>query len=109
MSKTSPRNPQRQGGRKGADAGPAQPVPSSLSHPERSELQRQGAKAAARGESLQTNPMSRSVNSPPETGEAMDDWSRRARAWQDGHDAQTAAAQQSGHADHTAGSDDGHD
>lgn len=65
----------------------ASPIPVT----ERSELQRQGAKAAARGDAASTNPLQRPENAPSETGEAQDSWNQRSEAWQQGHDAQSDA------------------
>jgi plasmid stability protein len=62
-----------------------------LSTAERSELRRQGAKAAARGESSDANPLHESQNKPPATGESVEKWSKRQAAWQQGHDAQSVA------------------
>jgi hypothetical protein len=59
------------------------------------ELQRQGAKAAARGETSEENPMLNTCNSPSSTGEAPEVWRARARAWQTGFDAQKRAAPRS--------------
>lgn len=55
---------------------------------EHSELQRQGAKAAVRGEARESNPMLDSVNQPDATGESQQVWSGRRDAWQSGHDSQ---------------------
>jgi len=55
---------------------------------ERSELERQGAKAAARGDSIDDNPMLRQENQPGSTGETQRVWSTRRDAWQEGYDAQ---------------------
>jgi hypothetical protein len=52
---------------------------------ERAELQRQGAKAAARGEERDVNPMDEQLNRPSATGECPDLWQRRKDAWQQGH------------------------
>ena len=60
-----------------------------LSPAERAELQRQGAKAAARGESSDANPLHESQNRPPATGESVEQWSKRQAAWQQGNDAQS--------------------
>jgi len=57
---------------------------------ERAELHRQGAKAAARGEPTDANPLSDPCNKPPATGESEDKWLQRSDAWAQGHDAQTA-------------------
>jgi hypothetical protein len=62
-----------------------------LSFAERAEIQRQGAKAAARGEPADANPLSQSRNKPSATGESTDRWLQRSAAWQQGHAAQTAA------------------
>lgn len=71
---------------------PAEPASEPhLSSAERSELQRQGAKAAARGERAGTNPLTLPHNKPPATGESADKWSQRSDAWDQGHEAQTAA------------------
>ena len=70
----------------------ATPAPESqMSSAERAELWRQGAKAAARGESADTNPLSEPRNRPPATGESDDKWLQRSDAWEQGHDAQTEA------------------
>lgn len=55
---------------------------------EHAELKRQGAKAAARGESLQSNPMFDAINQPDATGESQRVWSGRRDAWEQGHTAQ---------------------
>lgn len=55
------------------------------------ELQRQGAKAAARGDSTATNPMLRPINRPSRTGESDQLWSRRRDAWQQGYELQWPA------------------
>jgi hypothetical protein len=69
---------------------PPAPEP-RLSNAERAELQRQGAKAAARGEATDTNPLSQPRNKPPATGESADKWSQRSDAWEQGHEAQSEA------------------
>lgn len=56
---------------------------------ERAELQRQGAKAAARGEQAGANPMNAQANRPTTTGECQAVWAERRDAWQDGHDVQS--------------------
>lgn len=61
------------------------PAPVSAEHPE---LQRQGAKAAARGEATESNPMFDSINQPDATGESKQAWSDRRDAWERGHSAQ---------------------
>jgi hypothetical protein len=55
---------------------------------EHAELQRQGAKAAARGETRESNPMFDSINQPDATGESEQVWSSRRDAWERGHTAQ---------------------
>ena len=62
---------------------------SPLAGAERAELQRQGAKAAARGDSADANPLRRKPNAPARTGESPDSWLERHDAWQQGHDAQS--------------------
>ena len=69
----------------------AAPRDPSLAEPERAELHRQGAKAAARGESAATNPIGRNENAPLETGESVPTWQARSDAWQQGHDSQRKA------------------
>ena len=66
---------------------------------ERAELHRQGAKAAARGESVARNPLHQPENSPEATGESAQTWWQRIKAWQRGHEAQSRAARSSA-ADH---------
>jgi len=63
----------------------ALPAPVSAEH---AELQRQGAKAAARGEAQASNPMLETINKPVATGETERVWSGRRDAWDRGHDAQ---------------------
>mgnify|MGYP001478434928 CR=1 FL=1 len=55
---------------------------------ELAELRRQGAKAAVRGETRQSNPMFDSINQPDATGESKHVWSRRREAWEHGHGSQ---------------------
>jgi len=55
---------------------------------EHAELQRLGAKAAARGEHALTNPMLDLANQPDATGESAKTWSDRRDAWSRGHLAQ---------------------
>jgi len=55
---------------------------------ERAELQRQGAKAAARGEPRESNPMLESINRPQSTGESHAVWGSRREAWEQGRAAQ---------------------
>lgn len=69
---------------------PPSPEP-CLSMAERSELQRQGAKAAARGEANDTNPLSQPRNQPLATGESAGRWLQRSDAWEQGHEAQTTS------------------
>jgi hypothetical protein len=72
---------------------PVDPSPAlqpGLSSAERAELQRQGAKAAARGEPTDTNPLSQPQNKPTATGESADKWSQRNDAWEEGYEAQSA-------------------
>ena len=73
----------------GSPHGEAQPEPVSAEH---AELQRQGAKAAARGEAQASNPMLESINKPVATGETERVWSDRRDAWDRGHDAQQRPA-----------------
>lgn len=63
--------------------------PGPLPRPERAELERQGAKAAVRGENLSSNPMDEPENKPPATGESTATWQQRQTAWRQGHDAQS--------------------
>jgi hypothetical protein len=58
---------------------------------EKDELHRQGAKAAARGEGVQTNPLLSDRNGPAVTGEAPGEWRLRALAWEAGFESQAAA------------------
>jgi len=51
-------------------------------------LQRQGAKAAARGEAVESSPMFDSINKPSATGESEQVWSDRCDAWERGHTSQ---------------------
>lgn len=62
-----------------------------LSAAERAEIQRQGAKAAARGESADSNPLRQPRNRPSATGESAHTWWQRSAAWAQGHQAQMAA------------------
>ena len=70
------------------DEAPAPPP--GLSSAERAELQRQGAKSAARGELPDRNPLHERRNQPPATGESAESWSQRSDAWDQGHEAQSA-------------------
>jgi hypothetical protein len=60
---------------------------------ERAELQRQGAKAAARGEAPTSNPLLLTINMPASTGESLQEWSLRYDAWQAGYEWQSQATQ----------------
>jgi hypothetical protein len=71
------------------------PFATDMKAGEREELERQGAKAAARGDPAQENPLLASCNTPPSTGETPDVWRARVRAWQTGFDAQKRATHQS--------------
>ena len=79
------------------------PVPPAhvqlLARSERAELQRQGAKAAARGDDATSNPMHDTPNMPAATGESTDLWREREEAWQQGHDAQSSVLDRSSEAD----------
>jgi hypothetical protein len=55
---------------------------------EKAELQRQGAKSAARGETPAANPLNRAENRPWHTGESIVRWGERHAAWLRGHRAQ---------------------
>jgi hypothetical protein len=55
---------------------------------EREELERQGAKAAVRGEELRCNPLLLQRNMPTSTGESLREWSLRFAAWQAGYERQ---------------------
>lgn len=55
---------------------------------EHAELERQGAKAAARGDVSGSNPMLRALNMPPLTGESQQEWKRRYDAWRAGYERQ---------------------
>lgn len=59
-------------------------MPSDEPGAERAELQRQGAKAAARGEPRESNPMLESINRPLSTGESHAVWGSRREAWEQG-------------------------
>jgi hypothetical protein len=47
-------------------------------------LEREGARAAAQGQSWRSNPFLQAQNMPQATGESLGDWSRRHDAWQRG-------------------------
>ncbi|WOB10150.1 CrpP-related protein [Piscinibacter gummiphilus] len=75
-------------------------TPRSPAHPKRrrretAELSRQGAKSAARGDSPPVNPMDATENTPPSTGESVEEWRARRDAWQAGYDQQSEAIEQS--------------
>jgi hypothetical protein len=72
----------------GTDVGGAD----ALAPPERAELSRQGAKAAARGDMASTNPMDSTQNGPAVTGESQERWTERSDAWLAGHDLQSGTA-----------------
>jgi hypothetical protein len=76
-----------------SQARPAGPEPSPpagrLPQAERAELQRQGAKAAARGDKDSANPMHEPQNLPVATGESPEAWQQRQEAWRQGHDAES--------------------
>jgi len=63
----------------------------SMDPAESNELRRQGAKAAARGDTAQCNPMLARPNRPAATGEDPQTWAARSGAWQSGFDAQAIA------------------
>ncbi len=75
---------------------------------ERAELQRQGAKAAVRGEERDVNPMDEASNHPSTTGESSDLWQRRKDAWQEGHDVQSQADAKASSQPAQRGEDDEH-
>jgi len=64
------------------------PPPASPVSGEHAELQRQGAKAAVRGEAPESNPMFDAINQPDATGESAQVWSGRRDAWHRGHRSQ---------------------
>ena len=68
-----------------APVAPAAPVGDNAEH---AELQRQGAKAAVRGEARGSNPMLDAINQPDSTGESQQMWSGRRDAWESGHSSQ---------------------
>lgn len=80
-----------------ADAAAASPVdaPAAIESAEpaadkaeHAELQRQGAKAAVRGEARESNPMLDAINQPASTGESQRVWSGRRDAWESGYSSQ---------------------
>lgn len=64
------------------------PAPPPADPGEHAELQRQGAKAAVRGDSVASNPMLHAINQPQATGESDPVWLARRDAWERGHSAQ---------------------
>jgi hypothetical protein len=63
----------------------------SIDPAEAGELRRQGAKAAARGDTEACNPMLTRSNRPAATGEAAQTWAARSGAWQSGFESQATA------------------
>ena len=59
---------------------------------ERAELQRQGAKAATRGDAAASNPMLLLQNMPAATGETLHEWAVRYDAWRAGYEHQVLKA-----------------
>ena len=55
---------------------------------ERAELERQGAKAATRGDAAASNPMLLLRNMPGSTGETLQEWGLRYDAWRAGYEKQ---------------------
>lgn len=55
---------------------------------EQAELERQGAKAAVRGEDVESNPLLLQRNMPGSTGESLQEWSLRYDAWRAGYERQ---------------------
>jgi hypothetical protein len=55
---------------------------------EQAELERQGAKAAVRGDEAGSNPLLQQQNMPASTGEALQEWRRRYDAWRAGYERQ---------------------
>jgi hypothetical protein len=62
---------------------------------EKAELSRQGAKSAARGDTPAANPMDAAENTPPATGETVEEWRARRDAWQAGYDQQSEVVERS--------------
>lgn len=58
---------------------------------EHAELERQGAKAAVRGEASASNPMCAPINRPDATGESLQRWSARRDAWEHGYRSQQSS------------------
>lgn len=69
----------------------AEPQPEEGDKGERAELHRQGAKAAARGDSRESNPLLEAINLPSSTGESDQVWSSRRDAWERGRAAQLSS------------------
>lgn len=63
---------------------------------EQAELERQGAKAAVRGDDSGSNPLLQKQNMPASTGEALQEWGRRYEAWRAGYEQQVLKAAPSG-------------
>jgi hypothetical protein len=55
---------------------------------EQAELERQGAKAATRGDAAASNPMLLQRNMPGATGETLQEWRLRYDAWRAGYEQQ---------------------
>ena len=55
---------------------------------EQAELERQGAKAAVRGDEAGSNPLLLQHNMPASTGEDLQEWGRRYDAWRAGYEQQ---------------------
>lgn len=68
------------------------PSSKARAKPEKAELTRQGAKAAARGEDPPVNPLDAAENSPRSTGEPLSEWLVRREAWQAGYDEQSTTS-----------------
>ena len=75
------------------DVTPGEPA---ISGAERAELQRQGAKASARGDPSGANPLSRARNQPAATGESAERWLQRSDAWDQGHEVHAATRRKDG-------------
>lgn len=75
----------------GADPATGPCAPDTEGNGERAELRRQGAKAAARGEPSESNPLLESINRPQATGESQAVWGNRRDAWEQGRAAQKGA------------------
>lgn len=70
---------------------PGAPPAPAAANVEHAELKRQGAKAAARGDALESNPMFDAINQPDTTGENGQVWCGRRDAWEQGHTSQQSA------------------